>query len=51
MKDPKTTEQKTPAPTTKQEIVEKLRDLSLEDLDVVSGGNAARCDMDQPPVA
>jgi hypothetical protein len=33
-------------PTQKDNITKKLRDISLEDLDGVTGGNAANCDMD-----
>lgn len=34
------------AAAKKQEVTQKLRDLSLDDLDGVVGGMGARCDMD-----
>lgn len=43
MKDPKTTQPTTEPTTQKEAVLEKLRDLSLEDLDIVVGGSA-RCD-------
>jgi hypothetical protein len=32
--------------TKKLDVTKKLRDIALEDLDAVTGGTGARCDMD-----
>jgi hypothetical protein len=36
----------TPAPATKDILIKKLRDISLEDLEGVTGGSQANCDGD-----